>query len=147
MLTSFFGSSADKVDVFIAIGVDWSINIFPQSHKCNRTHTITPYLQQLLWVLQEVETIFDPTSCNLSSLLSELLPALTLRLTWVTQRQKEILRYAGRKGKNDWYIWMEFDGRKEKSVLFTPPLTDYSLINLQITRQMIEKICFVSRVC
>lgn len=41
------------------------------------------YLQQFLGILQEIETVFNPTSCDLCSLLSELFPALILRFTWV----------------------------------------------------------------
>lgn len=76
-------------------------------HKGFHTHATMEYLEQLLGILQEVKTVFDPTSRNLCSLLSDLFPSLTLCLTWVGEKDKEMLSYAEREGSNDRHIWMK----------------------------------------
>lgn len=60
--------------------------VFKHPHK--RNHSVV-YLQQLLGILQEVQTVFNPTSRNFCPLLSEFFPALTLRLTWVKKKDRK----------------------------------------------------------
>lgn len=64
------------------------------------------YLQQFLGILQEIETVFNPTSCNLCSLLSELFPALILRFTWVRWKRRYDVSILGKKGivKNIYFV-------------------------------------------
>lgn len=46
---------------------------------------LVKHLEHFLGILKEDETVFDPASCYLGSLLPELIPTLALDLTWKTE--------------------------------------------------------------
>lgn len=85
-----------------------------QPHEGITTQATLEYLQQLLSILQEVKTVFDPTSRNLCSLLSELFPSLTLSLTWVRGKDKKMFSYTKREGRDD--RCMTWKGVNEKEL-------------------------------
>lgn len=74
--------------------------------KCIVTsHTHHSYLQQLLGVLQEVQTVFDPASGNICPLLPELFPTLALRLTWI--RKWDTRMWDHRKNTENERFWTD----------------------------------------
>lgn len=79
-------------------------SIWCQTKHIATSHTHHSYLQQLLGVLQEVQTVFDPASGNICPLLPELFPPLALRLTWIRKWDTRMWDYRKNRENERWGI-------------------------------------------